>query len=320
MNKITSVHDKFIRAILSDQDIAVDYFKTFLPPSLSEELDFSTLVQLPDSYLSKRLQKTMSDIVYSCKRTGSEEKVKVSLLVEHKSRPDRFAAVQIGGYIFSGLQKQLDSKEELSLIVPVLLYHGMDKWEYMTLSDLFTNIEEDWRKFIPDFHYIYNDLSLMPDEHLESLSNQFLAASFLAMKHAMDEIWLNDNAVDVFTRAVTGSGNLLEQFAVYFFENSKPAESRVFEILELVPEPIKDRIMNTFDVFERKGLQRGLEQGLEKGLEQGLEKGLEQGLEKGKENFVRSLLINTDFPASKIAVLAETSEEFVLRVQSSLKA
>ena len=131
--------------------MAIDYFKTCLPAFIRERLDFSTLEQLPDSYVSSELRKTVSDIVYSCRRKDGKGGVKVSLLIEHKSYVDKHAPLQIGGYIFSGLLKQVRNGEKPSLIIPVLLYHGRDKWKHRTLKGLFEDIEPEWGKYIPDF-------------------------------------------------------------------------------------------------------------------------------------------------------------------------
>jgi hypothetical protein len=118
-----------IRAIMADRTIAIEYFRNYLPPFVTGQLDFSTLTQLPDVYVSAELQKTMSDIVYSCQRKDGKGQINVSLLIEHKSYPDKFSPVQIGGYIFSRLQKQIAAGEkQLSMIVPILLYHGNGKW------------------------------------------------------------------------------------------------------------------------------------------------------------------------------------------------
>lgn len=64
--------------------------------------------------------------------------------------------------------------------------------------------------------------------------------------------------------------------------------------------------MTTLEIFEKKGLDKGLQYGLEKGLE------------KGKESFVKNLLLNTDFSVSKIAMLSEVTEEFVIKMQQSI--
>ena len=126
MSKL-SIHDNFIRTIMSDKNIAKDYFKSYLPSHVKDRLDFDTLEQSPDTYISKDLQKTMSDIVYTCLKKETGEAIKVSLLIEHKSYIDKNTPIQIGSYIFSGFTKQLINKEKPTMIIPILLYHGKDR-------------------------------------------------------------------------------------------------------------------------------------------------------------------------------------------------
>lgn len=124
MSDITSIHDTFIRSILADKSIATDYFKTSLPAFVKDKLDFTTLTQLADTYVSEELKEALSDIVYSCCRNDRKGEVKICLLTEHKSSPDKCTPIHIGGYIFSGLLRQISNKEQPSLIIPVLLSHG----------------------------------------------------------------------------------------------------------------------------------------------------------------------------------------------------
>ncbi len=93
----------------------------------------------------------MSDIVYTCKRRDGNQFVKVSLLIEHKSHKYKNTPIQLGSYIFSGLQQQIDNKEKLSVIITILLYHGKESWQYTTLADLFENLPKEWEGFIPDW-------------------------------------------------------------------------------------------------------------------------------------------------------------------------
>lgn len=308
MGKITNIHDKFIRAILGDKSIAVDYFRSSLPSFISDRLDFSSLTQLPGSYLSKELKETMSDIVYACTTKHEGLEVKVSLLIEHKSYRDKNAPVQIGSYIFSALQQQLDDKEKLSLVIPVLFYHGNDSWNYTTLADLFENLPLEWKSFVPDFDYVYNDLSSMPDEELNALSNQFLAASLLTLKHYMEDSWLDEHAVRIFNQVGNAPGNLLEQFAVYFLNNTKSNNARIIEILDSVPDTIKEKIMSTLDIFEKKGL--------EKGLKKGLLEGLQEGARKTRTEIVSNLIKVSTLTDEQIASAANVSVTFVADIRA----
>ena len=55
--------------------------------------------------------------------------------------------------------------------------------------------------------------------------------------------------------------------------------------MDLFPSKLKNSVMTTLEIFEKKGLDKGLE--------------------KGKESFVKNLLLNTDFSVSKIAMPAK---------------
>ncbi|HEV7381970.1 MAG TPA: Rpn family recombination-promoting nuclease/putative transposase [Dyadobacter sp.] len=150
MSKLT-IHDNFIRSIMTDKKIARDYFQVFLPGPVRDLIDLDSLEQSTDTFVSKELQKTISDITYTCRRKDSEEQVKVCLLIEHKSYIDKNTPVQIGSYIFSALMKQVINKESLSMIIPILLYHGKKRWEYHRLSDLFVKLDPTLQKLSAQF-------------------------------------------------------------------------------------------------------------------------------------------------------------------------
>lgn len=299
MSKIhTTIHDHFIRAILSDKRIAIDYFENYLPSYVSDKLDFSTLTQSTDTYLSEQLRKSISDIVYVCEKKDSKEHIKICLLIEHKSYPDQYTPIQIGGYIFSGLQKQIENKEELSMIIPVLLYHGKGKWKYQTLSSTFKKLEPAWRHYLPDFDYVYNNLGDITDEQVEILNNKFLVASLLALKHSFQKDWLEINAQRILILAQEASEKLQKNLIIYLFSNSSLQEEQILEIIESLPLILKETIMSTLDIL--------------------IEKGIEKGIEKAKTDVVKNLLLNTDFSSSKIAALTGISEALVNNVKAIL--
>ena len=304
MSSDASIHDSFIRSILSNKSIAVEYFKSYLPAHISSQLNFATLRQLPGTYLSEELQKTLSDIVYSCQRKGTKKAVKVSLLIEHKSYPDKYTPIQMGSYVFSALQKQVANKEPLSIVIPVLLYHGKGKWQYRTLAGLFEETDKDWQQYIPGFEYVYNNLGVLSDEAIERLNNKFLAASVLALKHSAEKDWLEQNASKLLILASEGPGALHKGFIIYLFSRGELKEQKV---LNSLPEPIKKTVMNTLDIYIEKGRKKGIEEGIEKGIE------------KGKEQVVRNLLSDTDFTIAKVAALANVTEAFVKKVRTALK-
>ena len=311
MGKINTVHDTFIRAIMADKTIAADYFKSYLPISVSKKLDFSTLTQLPDTYLSKHLQKTMSDIVYTCRKNGEKGHVKVSLLIEHKSSPDKHTPIQIGSYIFSGLLKQIENKEELSIIIPILFYHGKRKWEYQTLSGLFKKLEPAWKCFLPDFDFVFNNLGEISEVEVEALNNKFLAASLLALKYTYQKELLEQNAHRILILTEDAPDSLQKKFLVYFFERSKIDKFEIEELLESFPPQLKETIMSTADIFRKEGKKEGILIG----REEGVEIGFDQALFKNTRN-----MLTKGFSPATICEILEVTPEYVAKIQSELNS
>lgn len=240
----------------------------------------------------------MSDIVYSCGRKSNAGEIKVSLLVEHKSYPDKYTPVQVGNYIFSALLKQVSNKEPLSIIIPVLLYHGKGKWQYQTLNNLFENVADEWKQFLPNFSYIYNNLGEILDEQVETLNNKFLAASLLALKHSFQKDWLEQNALRMLLLTENASENLQKNFIVYLFGRGELNEVVMEKLLETLSLTLKGTVMSTLDIF--------------------IEKGRKEGKEEGKAEIVKNLLLTNKFTITEIANFANVAETFVQKVMSKI--
>jgi len=296
MDKHTQKHDTFIRAIMSNQQIALDYFRTCIPQNIQNLLDFSTLHQLPDTYVSKDLQKSISDIVYRCKKAGGKGEVKISLLVEHKSYVDKYAPIQIGSYIFSGLLKQIGNKENPSLIIPILLYHGKDRWEYKTLIDLFGDLEPALQKFVPDYQYIFHNLGQISDDEIQAVNNNFLAASLLAMKYSAFKKQLNALLPTIYTLINEMDKNLLNTLIVYILEGNPLGRDQFLEMItSLPPFPNKESIMDTLEQF------------------------IEQGREEATRDAVRNLIKQAVLTDEQIASAMNVTIDYVLKIRKDFK-
>lgn len=151
----------------------------------------------------------------------SEEGIKISLLIEqHKSYIDKNAPIQIGSYIFSGMLKQIRNGEKPSLIIPILLYHGKNRWEYNTVADLFETIGPELREFLPEYRYIFHNLGQIPDEQIQALHNKFLAASLLALKYSALKDRLGKLIPTILALAGEMDQNLQRNLIVYTFVSS----------------------------------------------------------------------------------------------------
>ena len=319
MSDIASVHDKLFRSIMNDKDAAVAYFQSYLPLEIAGRLDFESLTQLSDVYVSGDLKKFMSDIVFSCKLKDSESEVRVSLLIEHKSYADKFSPVQIGNYLFSGYLKQLQNEKSLSLIIPILLYHGQDNWEYCTLAGLFPELDPGWLKFLPDFAYIYNNLAGVSDEEIAAFQNALLKELIYLLKYAFDAELLSAHFEEVlFNPPVAASSAAMRAIYIYLKQQSKIEENKIREIMEALPQETRKKLMSIGDYIEEKVFERGMEKGIEKGIEQGIEKGRGEGISE-KNHTATIRMIRKGYTDAEICDVLEVAVEYVKTIRAEVE-
>jgi predicted transposase YdaD len=73
------------------------------------------------------------------------------------------------------------------------------------------------------------------------------------------------------------------------------------------------------DRARNEGIDEGIQKGMEKGMERGIEEGIKKGQQERDQEFVKSLLTNTDFDIAKIAGLVNVTGAFVRKVKKSMK-
>src|SRR5690625_5117782 len=85
--KIHQPHDKFMKSLLEDKEMAVEFFKAFLPKSIKDRVDLEGLEHSSHSFISENLRETQADIVFTCPLKGRKnEEVYLCLIVgEHKN-------------------------------------------------------------------------------------------------------------------------------------------------------------------------------------------------------------------------------------------
>lgn len=249
------------------------------------------LHRLPDSYVSGELEKTMSDVVYTCRRRDGKGNVDVSLLIEHKSTPDIYAPVQVGGYLFSGYQQQIKQRKHLTPIVPILLYHGREKWKYRTLEQLFDDSAKDLLDFLPSFDYVYHNLRETPEENIRAIGNRYLAGSLLMLKYAFDKRKLKGKFPEILAIGLAhGSDDQQSALLIYSLSRVDFTEEQIKEVVKELPLAIKEKVMSTYDLL----------------------------IEKGKASVVANLLLDFGFNDEQAARASQTSIDFVRKVRTDL--
>jgi len=205
--------------------------------------------------------------------------------------------LQLLDYLLQIWEDDLKNKRPLSFVIPIVVYHGDRKWKQKPFSGYFPGLPEDWKVFIPNFHYLLTDLNHMtPREIDDKVGSEYLRNLFLALKFARNEKLILENWLNILTFGEpsyqnTREGILLQTLTLYIFNLFDMTEAKVKTLNKQLPEPERDWIDAIPEIFGRKwkeeglrkGLEEGREQGREQGIEQGREQGIEQGLEQGRE-------------------------------------
>jgi len=191
--EITNPHDKFFKESFTNKEIVTDFIKGSFPKELVDNLDLSSLDLDNNSYIDEELKEYYSDLVYNCNYRYLN--IKISIIFEHKSFVPDYPFLQLLKYIIKIWDFNIKQKENLIPVIPLIFYHGKEKWEYKKITRYFTGIDNNLEKYIPDFDYLLMDLSKYENEDIKEriYKNEFLKISLLIFKNIYDEEKLKKN-------------------------------------------------------------------------------------------------------------------------------
>jgi len=261
---INNIHDKFFKNVLSDINIAKKFISSFLSPEVLRHINIETLQYAETDFLLQDLKEIFSDIVFTANKKDDEE-IYISIILEHKSKPDDFTAVQLLLYIAYGYYKQYKNTRSLRMILPIVFYHGKQKWVYKTINDLLNELPLELRQFIPAFKTVFIDLKNFSDEQLDSLGDALLTSILLLEKYAFKPEELAKKIKLIYEKLNSVSDrNLLTPIIVYSMSLIKI--DIIKQIIKELPAPIKSNVMTAYDTLIQEGIEKGMEKGMEKGV------------------------------------------------------
>lgn len=155
-------HDRLVRETLARPECAVDFIRTFLPADVVELFDLGSVEQLDGTWVDKEFRKHLSDVLFRVTLKVSSASAFLYVLIEHKSQPDRWTVLQLLRYAVMewDRQRKADASAPLSVIVPVLLYHGPEQWTASTgLASLFGSLHAGLTRYVPTFECELIDLT-----------------------------------------------------------------------------------------------------------------------------------------------------------------
>ena len=278
MDNLGKPNDKFFKEAFTKKETARSFIREYLPVPLQQQCDLKSLEILKDSFIDKELSEHFSDLLYRIKISGKS--AYLYLLFEHKSYLDTWVGFQLLRNmvkIWELYRKQHKQTSKLPVILPLVIYHGQEKWKIEnSIVPLFEDIENT-RHYIPDFRSEVYDISHIPDEQIKG--------EILLRVHLMILKYIN-------------KPQFMEKLHdILVLINSLSQKTRKTEVLETFLRYLS----TTLDSSEIENVSKELEATLssggvnmptmaEKWLQEGMEKGRAEGLEKGKLETAAMLL------------------------------
>ncbi len=275
---VYQAHDKFFKSSMADPGAKEAFLKTYLPESLKENLNLEKVEEINPQTISKSLQLQESDLLFrvNSSENSANDGIYVLVLMEHKSYSDSRTPFQVLKYLISIWENQLNKKETLKPILPIVFYEGQLKWEYPQLDTYFKDAPAKWRPYLPLYQSLFFDFSL--ENKLDKLPDNIYLRHYLQVIRSVyepDKKKLAKELIESFS-IIKNEEVLLEIFQrmVLFIDNvhRNDWEESIIDILkgeDIMPITMEQWI----EELKEKGRKEGREEGMEKGMEKGMEEG-----------------------------------------------
>ena len=192
-NELNNPHDKFFKRALAIVAIARPMLENFLPKDLLDKLNLDTLEIDPNSYINDELKETFSDIVWACRIKNSNKKRKIAFLFEHKSYKPDYPHFQLIDYQRNSWRIQINEGQMPVPILPIVFYHGVEKWVVKPFESYFGEVEAEMLQFLPSFNYILINLQDYTEKQIRSINDILLQKTLLGFKFYKDKNYLNES-------------------------------------------------------------------------------------------------------------------------------
>ncbi len=289
-NALNNPNDRFFKKLFGLLSVVQDYMTHLFPQHLRVKLDLNSLELESTSYVTAELETYYSDIVWRCKLLDKNKYVNICFIFEHKSYVPDYPHIQIGDYKQGAYNKQLASGQPLSVVVPIMIYHGKRKWVKKPFAEYFGDIDEAFIPFIDPYEFYLTDLADYSDSMIEAFGNIFLIKGFLALKHYTEKLYIKNRFAELLLSGLEHNNakenlDFIRALFVYLSHISGGISEKeiTHQIEQIDNNQKKEEMYNFIDDLLERGEKKGEKIGVEKGERIGVEKGERIGIEKGKK-------------------------------------
>lgn len=266
---VQNPHDRFFRESFTRPEIVRNYLEEYLPADLRALIDLEQLHLEDGSFIDEAMREHQTDLLYRVV-LADDTAVYIYFLFEHKSYPDPLTPLQLLRYMVRFWERQVKEQERLSPIIPLVIYHGEQRWsvaaDFLTLLDA----PPPLRPYLPDFRYHLNDFSYLSDETirgkiwlrvclatLRSIFNPHLRAELGDLVHLLFQLEDQETGLE-YIRTI-----------LYYMSRATERVSREDMRAALLQQDAAGEQMMT--TIAQEFIEQGIEQGIERGQIQTLQ-------------------------------------------------
>ncbi|MBN2663550.1 MAG: Rpn family recombination-promoting nuclease/putative transposase, partial [Bacteroidales bacterium] len=260
--KIINTHDKFFKEVFSRKEEAKEFVEKNLSEKLVKNLKLDTLQLDTTEYSNKNLKTTFSDIVYNCEYKNNKT-IKITLLFEHKSYSVTNPYIQLMEYILRIWKMQIKQKQKLSPIIPIIFYHGREKWIKNSMENIIEGVDDNLIKYIPKFEYELVDTNTLTDSQIKTIYDSFeLKASILLFKNIFSNFENKIRDILIELNSITDPQKrdyFSETVATYIYSNiNTELFQKIIEAMKNDTIQINKKFVSIADFLETRGIEKGI--------------------------------------------------------------
>jgi len=250
---------------MSDPEVAKSYIQHFYP-EIAQIADLTDLKLENSVSLRPNLKRFEADVIYRCRFQGeADNHFYFCLLFEHKSKPDKYVAVQVGLYIMELLSSMVKKQgRELEPVLPLIFYNGKEKWVPQTLGELFQ--EHPHRSilepYIPDFRFLFQDATRLSTDELLRLDLSYFRSWLMTMAFRHRQHLIFKHLRLIFDG--TEGKEKVSAVTTYILGVGERSEEQFLEQIKDTSFTIKPEVMSTLEQILERGRKEGREEGLYK--------------------------------------------------------
>lgn len=168
---IGNCHDVYFKRVLGEPALAGTFLREHLPAAVAELLGPERPEPVAGSFVDEELREHHSDLLFRVRLKAGGDAL-AYVLMEHKSTPDRGARLQLLRYVVRVLTDWYERNGKrlpLPPVLPLLANQGPEGWRFSTeFVDLFGEVPQALRPYLPSFRHALVDLAQVDDEELSS--------------------------------------------------------------------------------------------------------------------------------------------------------